>query len=112
MVISVSLPPTDEALWGPITCWAYLERNTHHLKEEPSNSVKKKSALLFCTCYKNLKVQKDIRGLSGKSLAIVNITRMVWRHQCNLAGKESGLECTCINNDDFTVLVTGGGRHL
>ena len=27
------------------------------------------------------------------------------RHQCNLAAKESGLECACMNNDDFTVLV-------
>ena len=32
------------------------------------------------------------------------------RHQCNLVAKESGLECTCVNNDDFTVLVSGGGR--
>ena len=32
-------------------------------------------------------------------------------HQCNLAAKESGLECTCVNNDDFTVLVSGRGRH-
>ena len=28
-------------------------------------------------------------------------------HQCNLAAKESGLECACVNNDDFTVLVSG-----
>ena len=33
----------------------------------------------------------------------------VW-HQCNLAAKESGLECSCVNNDDFTVLVSRGGR--
>ena len=32
------------------------------------------------------------------------------RHRCNLAAKESGLECACVNNDDFTVLVRGGGR--
>ena len=25
--------------------------------------------------------------------------------------RESGLECACINNDDFTVLVSGGGRY-
>ena len=31
-------------------------------------------------------------------------------HQYNLAAKESGLECACMNNDDFTVLVSGGGR--
>ena len=28
-----------------------------------------------------------------------------------LATKESGLECTCGNNDNFTVLVSGGGRR-
>ena len=33
------------------------------------------------------------------------------QHQCNLAAKESGLECTCVNNDDFTVLVSGGDRR-
>ena len=31
-------------------------------------------------------------------------------HLCNLADKESGLQCTCVNNDDFTVLVGGDGR--
>ena len=31
------------------------------------------------------------------------------QHWCNLAAKESGLECTGVNND-FTVLVSGGGR--
>ena len=35
----------------------------------------------------------------------------VW-HRCNLAAKESGLECACVNNDNGTVLGTGGGRHL
>ena len=32
-------------------------------------------------------------------------------HQCNLAAKESGLEGPCMNTNDFTVLVSGGGRH-
>ena len=32
------------------------------------------------------------------------------RHWCNLAAKDRGLECTCVNND-FTVLVSGGGRR-
>ena len=32
------------------------------------------------------------------------------QQQCNLAAKESGLECACVNNDDFTVLVSGGDR--
>ena len=31
------------------------------------------------------------------------------QHQCNLAAKESGLECSCVNNDKVTVLVSGGG---
>ena len=30
--------------------------------------------------------------------------------QCKLAAKESGLECACVNNDDFTALVSGGSR--
>ena len=30
---------------------------------------------------------------------------------CYLAVKKRGLECTCLNNDDFTVLVSGGGRR-
>ena len=33
------------------------------------------------------------------------------RHRCDLAAKESGLECACVNNDNFTVLVSGGGRR-
>ena len=32
------------------------------------------------------------------------------QHWYNLAVKESGLECSCVNNDDFTVLVSGGSR--
>ena len=40
---------------------------------------------------------------------------LIWEqfawHQFNLAAKESGLECTCVNNDDFTVLVRGGDRR-
>ena len=52
-----------------------------------------------------------IQGLPGKIPAIVNIMRTVCVTSCNLAAKESGLECTCVNNDDFTVLVSGGGRR-
>ena len=33
-------------------------------------------------------------------------------HWCNLAAKESGLECTCVNNDNFTALVSEDGRDL
>ena len=41
---------------------------------------------------------------------------LTWRqwfvqHQHNLAAKEIGLECAFVNNDDFTVLVSGDGRH-
>ena len=32
------------------------------------------------------------------------------QHWYNLAAKESGLECSCVNNDNFTGLVSGGGR--
>ena len=31
-------------------------------------------------------------------------------HWCNLAAKESRLECACVNNDDFTVLDSGSSR--
>ena len=57
---------------------------------------------IFLNINKSLCIYTHMRGLSGKSLAIVNIM--------NLAAKESGLECTCVNNGDFTVLVSGGGR--
>ena len=33
-------------------------------------------------------------------------------HWCNLAAKESGLECTCVNSDDFTVLSQWGQQTL
>ena len=32
------------------------------------------------------------------------------QHRYNLAAKGSGLECACVNNDNFTVLVSGGAR--
>ena len=54
----------------------------------------------------------DIWDLSGKSSTIVNIMRMVVWHQCSLAAKENGLECACVNNDNFTVLVSVGSRCL
>ena len=65
----------------------------------------------------------DIQVLSGKSPAIVNVTKWLAWHQCTLAAKESGLEYTWVNNDDFTVLVSGaidavewacvlGGHHI
>ena len=33
-------------------------------------------------------------------------------HQCNLAAKESGLECTWVNNDYFTVLLSQWGWYM
>ena len=53
----------------------------------------------------------DIWGLSGKSPAIVNIIRTVYKTSMNPAAKENGLERACVNKDDFTVLVSGGSRH-
>ena len=32
-------------------------------------------------------------------------------NRCNLAAKESGLEHAFVNKDDFSVLISGGGRH-
>ena len=52
----------------------------------------------------------DIRGLSEKSPTIVNVMKWFVPHQCHLAAKESGLECACMNNDDFSILVSGDGR--
>ena len=47
-----------------------------------------------------------VQGQSGESSAIVNIMRTLFvQHRCNLGGKESGVECACVNNDAFTVLV-------
>ena len=43
-----------------------------------------------------------------KRTVIINIPKMVCQHQYNLAAKESGLEHTCVNNDDFTVLISRG----
>ena len=41
------------------------------------------------------------------------------QYLCNLSAKENGLECTCVNNDDFTAIIVllyvlisrDGGRH-
>ena len=48
-----------------------------------------------------------IQGLFRKSPAIVNVMRMFVRHRCDLAAKESGLGCACVNND-FIGLVSWG----
>ena len=52
-----------------------------------------------------------MQGLSGKSPTVVMIREWFAQHGCNLAAKASGLECACVNNADFTVLVSGGGRR-
>ena len=46
---------------------------------------------------------------SGKSPMIVSREQFVL-HKCKLVVKESELECACVNNDDFTILVSGGSR--
>ena len=55
-------------------------------------------------------LRPEIQGQSEENPTIVNVTRMVVQHWCNLAAKESGLECACVNNDDFTVLASEDGR--
>ena len=49
----------------------------------------------------------NIWGLSGKVQSLLIQWEWYVHHQCNLAAKESGLECACMNNDDFTVPVSG-----
>ena len=49
----------------------------------------------------------NTRDLSRKSPAAVNLTRLVCMTSCDLAAKESGLECVCVNNGNLTVLVGG-----
>ena len=46
--------------------------------------------------------------MSGKSPAIINITRMVW---VTLTQPGNQGEWTGMNNDHLSVLVSGGGRH-
>ena len=43
---------------------------------------------------------------------MVNLSRTVCVTSNNLAAKESGLEWACVNNDDFTVLASGGGSSV
>ena len=49
--------------------------------------------------------------MSRKSTTIANIMRTVCMTLMYLAAKESGLECTCMKNDDFTVLVSEDVGH-
>ena len=55
----------------------------------------------------NIDSQSSIRGLSGKSPAIVNKHEWFMQHQYNLAAKESELECISGNNYDSTGLGSG-----
>ena len=76
----------------------------------------------YSYCWKKLTTQRngkifhvhvlDIQALSGKSSTTVNITEWFAWLQYNLSAKESGLEWACVNNDDFTVVVSGSGRWL
>ena len=34
------------------------------------------------------------------------------QHQCKTTAKDSGLECTCVKNDDFSILVSGGDDNI
>ena len=63
---------------------------------------------VFVVCFTVLFTYKHMRSVWKKS-SLVNGRRTV----CDMSGtwqSRSGLECTCANNDDFTVLVSGGGR--
>ena len=51
-----------------------------------------------------------IYTMSRKCPTIVNMGEWFAWHGCNLAAKESGQECASMNNDDCTVLVSGGGK--
>ena len=52
-----------------------------------------------------------ICGLSRKiQPLLIERERFAW-HQCNVAAKESGLECTCENKDGNRVLLGTGGRR-
>ena len=51
-----------------------------------------------------------VRGLSGRSPDTVQRTRTVCTASMYPAAEGSGLEHTYVNNDDVTVLVSGGGR--
>ena len=51
-------------------------------------------------------------GLFGKIQPLLMWgEQFMQQHQCKLAAKESGLACTCVNSDNFTVLVSGVSRH-
>ena len=43
----------------------------------------------------------------GKAQPLSIYQEQFERHQCNLAAKESGLECPWVNNNHFTALVSG-----
>ena len=52
-----------------------------------------------------------MRSVQKKAQLLLIEREWFMRHRCNLASKKSGLECACMNNGDFTVLITGGGRR-
>ena len=55
---------------------------------------------------------RGIQSLSGISANVAKLMRTVCAQDtCSLATKERGLECACMNNDNFTVLVIVGGSH-
>ena len=48
-----------------------------------------------------------VQGLSGKVQPLLIWQEWFVWHWCKLAAQETGLECGCVNNDDFTILVSG-----
>ena len=87
-----SLPLKEYDVFGICTLYIFY---THTHTHTHSMSSKKEMSIYLYIC-----------GLSEKSPAIFNRTRIV----CTTTFKESGLECICVNNDNFTVLVSGCGR--
>ena len=67
-----------------------------------------KIALFILTCSGDLLQEAYTEGCPEKIQPLLIYYEWFVQHQCNLAAEESGLECTCVNDDDFTALVSGG----
>ena len=57
-------------------------------------------------------VKTDYKVCLEKVRPLLTYQEWFVQHHYNLAAKEIGLECTCVNSDNLTVLVSGGGRHF
>ena len=80
---------------SPLTCVMFVK----FLPNKQFRTVKKKN---LTTGYKAC--PEKVQPL------LIQWEQFVW-HQCNLAAKESGLECARVNDDNFTVLVSGDSGH-